>query len=293
MSHQHSAEFAALAETVADMQRRGRVTRTAGVKPELIRHLAGSFDERALGYRTFSQFAEEAARQGYVEFGADADGWRRIRVSGDAPRGRGPGRGPERLRPDIWNAFIEWRTGSFWVWDRASGRAVKLADTAPAKERDDLVGIRAAWEEKSEAVVAIPPVPQQEQLAWVRAFVDELGEHPLANPLRTALDDPRPFLTAGIVLRADVALKARYHHYRLGKVLAAVRNWAAEHQIDLDAIDHSSPPPAPSAVARLDGRGGTEIEALRKVVRDAADQMTLEQLRRIELPLGIVFDSLR
>jgi hypothetical protein len=89
-----SQSYAALRETVSDMQSRGRITRLAGIKPVLRRRLPG-FDERRDGFRSFGEFCQAAAAQGVIRLVQDDDGWVRAEVDdgGHSPSGETDGFG--------------------------------------------------------------------------------------------------------------------------------------------------------------------------------------------------------
>ena len=52
------------------------------------------------------------------------------RVGASAPKGR--------IRPDLWHAVVDYRTGRAWVWDRRSRRAVQVGATDDLRPEDIL-----------------------------------------------------------------------------------------------------------------------------------------------------------
>ncbi len=82
-------ELSALQAAVQSLEARGRVTRIAGVKTEVLRHLP-DFNEKALGYASFGAFVEAAADAGAVRVARDEDGWMRVSSPGSDTAGGGP-----------------------------------------------------------------------------------------------------------------------------------------------------------------------------------------------------------
>lgn len=287
--------FRALAATVAEMEGRGKSTRIAGVKPQVSRRLGGAFSERALGFESFHAFADAAVAAGFIEAGNDADGWFVLQAkssSANSAAARGDQDGG-RLRPDIWRAFTEWGDGWLRVWDRASARAVRLSKSAQLHEGPERADLRRALEAGSDGAILITPISQEVQLKWMREFVSEIGDHPLARPLEASLADPRPFRTVSLVLRSDPVLRHKLHTLRASKVLSAVREWAAIHSVDLDAIDDAPSVPAGVAPVLHPETDRSEIGRLRESLHKAIDQMPLEDLRQLHVPAGLLFDALR
>src|SRR5262249_10233255 len=110
-----------LRETVESLVAEGRSTKSAGLKPRLQSKTNGAFDEHALGFPTFRAFLIDAEGAGVV---------RLHRVSGPdilvlPPEGVQPlSAEPSIIRNDVYVAFVEWRGGRTWVWDREAEKAV-------------------------------------------------------------------------------------------------------------------------------------------------------------------------
>jgi hypothetical protein len=281
--------FDALREAVKHLERRGRVTRIAGVKPEMRRRLP-DFDERQLGYRSFGVFVDAAEKRGVVRTRVDADNWTRVE-SIDAKTAEKDE--PRRLRPDIWRAFTQWGDGWLRVWDRGTARAVRMSSAPTAAESADHSALRGSLSEQDGAVILIEPIDPALQKKWIDEFVENVGDHPLASALRGSLADEKPFRAFNAALKADDGLRMAYHRVRMTHVLAAVRDWAAEHDVDVDSLDHNAPPPAPP-------RGGLEsssqtaspLQRMRLALHAAIDEMPMDDLRRLSVPAGFIADAL-
>ena len=283
--------FAVLRETVADMQARGRITRIAGVKPEMIRRAPG-FDERRAGFRSFGAFVDAAAARGVVRIVTDADGWERVTADGEAEGGRETPN-PDRLRPDIWRAFTEFGEGWLRCWDRATARAIRLPISPRPTEPASHTNLREALAGGTGAVILIESVPMDEQIQWMRDFASALGDHPLARPLMAALDDDKPFRAFSAVLNADTGLRRQFNRVKRDRVLDAVRRWAAANNVDLDALDHQAEPAEPGTARPSAGKQSDSGDALRAALHRAIDEMSLDDLRRLSVPAGYIVDAMR
>jgi hypothetical protein len=285
-----SPSFVALREAVRDLEARGRVTRLAGIKPELRRRLPG-FDERQQGFRSFGEFCEAAAKSGVIRLMNDEEGWARATVDDQATSST---REPGRLRRDIWQAFTQWGEGWVRCWDRATSRAVRLSESPRANEPVDHASLRDALAANDGSVISIEPIAREVQSTWMDEFVQSLGDHQLARPLMAALEDPRPFRAFTAVLNADDVLRRRFSQMRLLKVLEVVRGWAAANGVDLDALDHSAEPPKTSKrVPRPASTRASDEDLLRRALTLAAAEMSVDDLRHMWIPAGYVLDALR
>jgi hypothetical protein len=283
------ATLSALRTAVASLEARGRVTRVAGVKSELQRHLP-DFNERQLGFQSFGAFVEAAAQVGAVRIERDNEGWTRV-LSIGAPTIAGER--PDRLRPDIWDAFTRWGEGQIRVWDRATARAIRLSAAPVPGEPAEHVALREAMQRADGQVIVISPIDNDEQQRWMQEFVAGLGEHTLARPLEAALSDPKPFRAFTTVLQADDALRRAFNRRRTVNVLAAVRQWAAENAVDLDALDHTAPPPSPAATPQAAPPQRDVGAILRAALHRAIDEMGVDELRRLSVPAGYIIDAQR
>jgi hypothetical protein len=287
--------FVALRATIIDMIARDRVTRIAGVKPELQRRLA-DFDEQQLGYPSFGAFVEAAAREGVVRTVVDDDGWKRLLPVDSSSQ---LGEGDERLRPDIWSAFTRWGEGWLKCWDRARARALQLPAKPRADEPDDVRLLRSALAANTGSVIEIQPIPMDQQKLWMEEFTADLGAHSLTGPLRAAMQDDRPFRTFSAVLQADPVLRRRYSRFKYARVLEAVREWAAANAVDLDAVDHATAAPQLTSRAETARASATpsvasgDAATLRAALHHAIDDMSAEDLRRVWVPAGYILDAVR
>lgn len=286
-----SRAFDTLQQAVERMEARNRVTRVAGVKPEMVRLLPG-FDERHLGFKSFSAFVDAAVQHGLVRTTIDSEHWPRVESTNAAPRRQEE---PRRLRPDIWRAFTQWGDGWIRVWDRGTARAVRLSEKPTSGESPEHAQLRAALDSGDRAVIRIEPIDQTLQRQWMDDFAAAQGDHPLASALAGALKDERPFRAFNAVLGADERLRREYDRERMANVLSAVRRWAAAHDVDIDSLDHTAAPlqslrteqPTPSA-------GKDEPTArLRAALHKAIDEMSIDELRRVWVPLGYISDAFR
>jgi len=66
LTPERRSAFNALREVVRELEARGRQTLSVGIKPELQRRIVGGFDERRLGFSSFSAFLAAAQEAGFV-----------------------------------------------------------------------------------------------------------------------------------------------------------------------------------------------------------------------------------
>jgi hypothetical protein len=287
--------FRLLRDTVEDVVKRGRHSRPEGVKPRM--QLQGNFDERQLGFSSFTEFLSAAEQAGWIARSIDAGGHTVLSVSGRASS-RTPSLPPpdsttpparRRLRSDLWNAFVEWREGVTHVYDRERARALALAPD-PADDPPGLQALRESLRVGAERALPITPIPIDEQRAWMEAFAKRHAEHPLGEALRRAVASPRPFQAFRRILEADPELPKQFRQQRLGNVAVAVLSWMANNALSFSPWERQAPPSTlvPGKSVGL----GAELAQLRGLVHRAVDQMSADELRGLSLPLRYVLSPL-
>jgi hypothetical protein len=284
--------LSALQAAVQSLEARGRVTRIAGVKSEVLRHLP-DFNEKTLGYTSFGEFVEAAAEAGAIRVSRDDDGWTRVNSVTAKVLADGAA---DRLRPDVWRAFTQWGHHGLSVWDRATSRAIRLPVEPRPYEHPHLASLREALNRDDGEAIVINPISMDAQRAWMQDFADQLGDHPLALPLKGALTDSKPFRAFSATLRADDQLRHAFNRARTLHVLEAVREWAAKNDVDLDALENGAPVDrgsVASAAATPSTRDVESADALREALHRAVNEMPIEDLRRIAVPAGYIIDALR
>ena len=313
--------FEKLSELVRAWRQQGRKTTTAGLKPALQRELVG-FSETELGFTTFRTFVIAAAEAGYVKIEKTPTGhsWVMLpdetsiatrtdaeatdpTVRGNAigpPPAATPGRsGPrhtERLKPDVWATFVDWRDSHRRMWDRSTRRSFMYPlDEAGAP----------AWITDPDRFVAIDSVEQATQIDWMREWAATLPDQH-RDRIVNSLGADRPLgqfrketTATGLasVWRAELQSRVANH----------ARQWATEHDVPVhELIDHRPPTasmgsdvrvvaaarppfgtgpaqpvvPPPEQARSADGHAD-EASQLRALLHRAIDRMSLTELLSI------------
>jgi hypothetical protein len=299
--------FELLRDVVYDLEARGRITVSAGIKPEMQRRSLGGFDERRLGFRNFSDFLRAAQRAGIIARVRAADGREVFGAVGQRPsrtesfQSRGarslpqrpiPSTRPQgserRLRPDIWAAFVDWKENIKRVYDRERGRAYKFPVDPQPGERPEDAEVRAAALANAARFVPIEPIGMEQQREWMLAFIDSHSTHPLAVPLRnTMAHGDRPFQAFSRIVRTDPDLAREWNRTRLNRVAAVVTAWMADHELQFDlwegAADHERDarltPPAREV------EPDQELRRLRAALHAAIERMPEAELLKLSIPL--------
>lgn len=289
--------FELLRSAVARLQAEGRSTRSAGVKP-MLQFSEMGFDERRLGYRTFRAFIEAAAEDGYVTVerasrGPDVE--LRALLGGVAT----PSGAPERIRRDLWSAFVDWRREWDRLYDRQTDRVGWLPNDHDHGE--PFATFRADVEAERTRFVTIEPFSPEQTEDWMRAFVGSLDEGGARSALESALTSSRP-IRAFVRIALQLGIKDQWNSFRAARVRERIEGWADENELTVDLQVEQRPITMPS-LRRPPGsprpRQDTwpsdrvSLENLRDQVCAAVKQMSRADLLRLPIPLEYVITSER
>jgi hypothetical protein len=292
------AAFGRLVEVVGELQRGGRSTKSAGVKPRLAQSLGGRFDEADYGFSNFREFLTAAQQAGLVELrtaggSPDVDVFVSAEPMTDTPGPAG------RIRPDLWSTFMDWSPGVERLYDRQEQRARRLVPLTDAEELDsEMRTLREARAADPARFLKIEPILLSTQLSWARTFVAKLESMVDRKLLTEDLNTDRPLQQFTRRIRT-MPIGAEWASFRNRQVADVIRAWAQDNKIDLDPF---APPPAPPAViaaprssaihasaTETAGPAGIDIMALRTQVKDLVDRMTVEELLALPLTLGQLY----
>lgn len=294
-------------EQLADLTTRlvdgGRSTRSAGVKPAL-QGLDADFDERRLGFRAFRTFLEAAEANGHITLRPvpgtpDVDvlpaGVRRVDLAGT---GR-----PERIRRDLWSAFVDWRSHWERVYDRETHRVGWLPTVQLPDEAAPVTSLRTAASAEPSRYVRIEPIGQEETLEWMKGFVGRLPDGADCQMLKDALTNVRPIRAFVIAVKRS-RVKEEWGKERLEHVRAHITSWGKANDLELDLATDRQPLTAPPElrgghVARrpvADARQssatmGPAADDLRDRVCRAVRAMSRAELLRLAIPLEYIVDE--
>jgi hypothetical protein len=269
-----------------------------------MRHRSGNnFTPAAVGFRRFRDFLQFAESLGVVALLQPA------RPNGDievipATGGRealdsvaAHTRVPPRIRRDLWQAFVDWSSRWVRAFDTETDRVVTLPADATAD--DELATApRKGWQDDTIRYRSIRPLSREDQLRWMKAFVDGLQSGDDKDRLHAALREDRPAAAFVEAIRANADLERAWHRKFTERVTAAITEWMLEQDLTVDIYRSSSrlstsaassrpePTTLTKAVRRagLDSAGEDHAEALRQQVLDAVGRMPLTDLLRLPIP---------
>lgn len=269
-----------LRETVGELERRGRSCFAASLKPLLKHRSSGGFDEVALGFSGFREFLWGAAAKGVVAVRLGDKGDLEVSIPRDAPDkvvriGAG-----ERIRRDLWKAWIDWSDAYNRVFDREDGRAYRIPVVPdPA---DGFTEIRELRTANPQRFVEITPVSREDTLALMWQFASDQGE--LGRGRLTAALGQEPAagrFTATVKL---LGLAGLWHIARAQQVVDAITAWATANSVEVDILE--KPELQPVAVRLTDSHppAWSEDETRSRVIR-AVQQMSMGELLRLPIPV--------
>lgn len=273
-----------------------RLSYGASLKPELRRRTLGGFDERLLHFDSFRRFLEAARDAGEIDLHAAPTGPDVEATPVGSPQLEKPvvHRSPQqRIRSDLWEAFVNWTDGWTRVYDRDEHRALRFPSEPVPLERADVTTLRENARADATRFVPIAPISFAEHLDWMREFVAAISDAGARRDLETALATSHPVraFTRELTHRSD--LRSEWHFYRLAQVEARIHQW-----VETSALDVEIHEPAPSQKAgpsgdrpaAQGGRSSERVSALRAVLHDAIDRMPEEELFKLRLPVGYVVE---
>lgn len=280
----------------------GRPVTAAGLKVTLQRRLSNATFEKDLGFQSFRAFLSFAQAQGLIVTRPAASDLY-VYLASKAPAEPDPGsaerspvpsvRGSERLRSDIWSAFVDFHPGYIRVYDRGSKRAWKLPIVPTEAQSVAEAAVRRRLELEPDDFVVIPYIERDQQLGWMHEFAEVQGaEFPA---LKTALEADRPLAAFANVIRTRPLMGDAWHASLLEKVRDVVAAWAQLHGITDDLSRSAAAPDKHGGLGeRVDtnagGRGVDDSEEIiRRRILDLLAQLPTEDLLRLTVPVSSIF----
>jgi hypothetical protein len=299
VSAEKQRAFQRLADVVKALREQDRKTRSAGLKP-ILRALylpEGGFDENRLGFVSFRAFLNAAADAGYVSIvpaavGPDVD----VHPRGSSAPSGGAAVSSNRIRGDLWTAFIDWRPEWLRVYDRESGRIGWLRARGGNGETVASESLRRHVEADPIKYVSITPVGQEGMLRWMRDFAASEDAEPARPALTTALSNPAPIRAFVLAIR-QAGLHEIWNRKRLEKARGHILAWAADNKLDVDLDTEHELLSAPRLVDPSSARTGVPTmpdassDELRERVVAAIRKMSRAELLRLAIPLEYFLGS--
>lgn len=223
----------------------------AGVlKNRILQATAREFDERAYGAGSFTRLLQLIPDLVEVDHLAQPPA---VRFLAHITPGPGDSHvvGMGRLRPDLWDAVLDYSSGGVYVWDGA--KAVK-ANADEAADKPQLPTITAA-------VMA----------AWRRDFADRNEGRGLDEWVERGLGT--------MALPAD--LRRSWNATVKSKVIGILEPWFMEQGLQLPSDASSDPAARPSATE------SHEAEELRRFLQRCVAVMKPSELRAMQVPASV------
>jgi hypothetical protein len=272
----------------------------AGAKPEMQRRSEGRFSEVALGFDSFREFVKAAIEAGYVT-ASDDSGSRSLllHVEGvevkpftKSRRTAGGAKRPRAIRPDLWKAFVDWNPAISRVWDKQEEAALTFGIEAVHEDTDDRER-RKLYESHPERFIAIPRIPFETQLDWMRKYSESLENERHARRLLSLLKaDEKPANAFMTYVRDYGELGHDWNMLKTAKVRSMIEAWSRENNLTPDILE-SPTVQAESSDATLSSKptsteeetAAPEEDRVRKLVLRAVNRMPLADLLRLKIPV--------
>jgi hypothetical protein len=172
--------------------------------------------------------------------------------SSAAPSAPGPS-GDWRIRPDLWQAVTDYRSGCRYIWDGST--AVAISAHADPDDQD----------------LQLPSVDRDELRGWRAEFIAEQGGSELSTALANWVEMKLP----GSALPGR--LRVRWLIFRKRRIRDLLAKWFDEHGIE-------PPGDLVETARRHDGGSHAETEQLRALVVRSVNGMTRAELEALQLP---------
>jgi hypothetical protein len=257
---------------------------------ELLRRGLEPFEERAHGFRKFSDFLESS--QDWELLRADGPGDLRVALRSSPPSSVSrttSGTSQPRIRNDVWQAFTNPDPARRRFFNRRSADVVHfLVDDTESRFRQE---VERAPSDFTEVV----PVEGEEQLDWMRQFIAGL---PVAPAYREALgrmaEGPYSSQLNAAFTASLGEHSPSWRRHRSGMVFSRIEKWAASNSVavaQLYDVEASPPAALPAGGLAAAGPGGEPARhddagaASRARIVQLLDMLPVRDLDDVVLPL--------
>jgi hypothetical protein len=167
----------------------------------------------------------------------------------------------DRIRPDLWQAIMDYTSGNKYVWDARAG-------TARPQNRDD------------PPEVVLPTITQEEEMKWRKEFAASVAALPLDDIAKFRLNAFGAKNVSPKVL--TLGLQWKWNDFVRAKIIKAVTDWFQQHKL--------SQPEHLTVQVRRAPRPPAEpgVEELRDLIIAVIRGMTAAELLAVQLPPNAV-----
>ncbi|GAA3607289.1 hypothetical protein GCM10022223_24090 [Kineosporia mesophila] len=281
----------------------------------------GGFKAKNLGFKRFRDFLEHAKSESLIiiDYARVGD------VSVSLPEDYSPPQADSDLgiRSDLWRAVVDWSPGLLRLYDRTAGKVAVIPDSPAPLEPERISSVRKRHADAPQDFVVILPVEIGQQIRWMRDFAESLVDVPqLHKLLLAALDGDKPAKYFIFVLKDAPDYMEKWYGLLRQNVALHLKEWVKasdlKDEIDIYQRPRTSPLPASKNLPRRNNNSRDKSavpdsiqtllriastvtsdetghlrprEDLRQKLHQAIDRMPIDELRRISIPVGYLFED--
>lgn len=247
---------------------------SAAALGEQLRRAVSDQTWKDLGYPTLSQLLRSANVEARIEMTKTDKGALAVRPKANAaPFEPLPRKEYNRLKKPVWGGFTQSAPPGRRFLNRITG-AVRSGLATPPVPYDE-------WAE-------IEPIPADDQKAWAAQFLKDVGL-PTFGPIRDSLSLTSWNHAFSLAIGSHGGEWNRVRSYRVAAIVDA---WASAKGIPHDLVFQTQST-STSGVSQNPSHSSAFVDSDKAVILAALSTLTLDQLRAISLPAGVLLDAAR
>jgi hypothetical protein len=169
---------------------------------------------------------------------------------------------PSRIRPDLWQAIVDYQSGLTYFWDGVAARSTEELSAEDAKEQR-----------------VLPTLSFEELDVWRREFLDKVEELIRDDP--TAMEQARQWIDTRLGTRyLPASLRTPWNQELQRRVIDRLATWFADQGLTAPADLLQARPAAQDHPVGAD--------TLRQLILRCVRVMTESELRQVNLPPSAV-----
>jgi hypothetical protein len=169
---------------------------------------------------------------------------------------------PSRIRPDLWQAIIDYQSGLTYVWDGTAARSTEELSAEDTKEQR-----------------VLPTLSFEELDVWRREFLDKVEELIRDDP--TAMEQARQWIGSRLGTRyLPASLRTPWNRELQRRVIDRLSTWFADQDLSTPADLLRARPSTQEHPVGAD--------TLRQLILRCVQVMTESELRQVSLPPSAV-----